>query len=195
MLAAPTHGFVFLCAPKTASTAVQQAFSEHAQLLTSSPPSLKHIPAVGFDRDFAPILARHGFERSSYVTTSLIREPVDLAVSWYRYRTRRGLRGRPRYTGDMSFDAFAELIASGEDDFRPGGKFYCSKDGSLLVERLYKYDHMDDCIAWMSQRVGASVQVPRINASPAIEVTVSAFARRLLEELLAVDLELYAAAR
>lgn len=191
MLAAPAHGFVFLAAPKTGSTSIQLAFADHAQLITNRPPSLKHVTAIGFDRDFAPILTRHGFERTSYVTTSLIREPIDLTLSWYRYRSRRAIRGRPRYTGDLSFDAFAEQIAAGEADFRPGGKFYCSKDGTLLVERLYRYDHLDACVDWMSERVGASVEVGRVNASPQREVTVSAFARRTLEDVLAVDLELY----
>lgn len=195
MLAAPSHGFCFLASPKAASTAIQRAFAEHAQLLTPGPPSLKHLSAADFEADIAPLLARHGFARSSYVTTALVREPVDLTLSWYRYRTRRNLQGSARYTGDVTFDEYAERVVAGEGGFRPPREFLCDGDGTLLVERPYKYEHAEDLIAWMAERVGAPVEVGRANVSPQRDVEVAPSTRRLLEGFFARDLEIYAAAR
>lgn len=195
MLAAPKFGFVFLASPKAGSTAIQRAFAEHAQLLTPGPPSLKHVTAAEFEADFAPLLAKHGFDRSSYVTTCLVREPVELTLSWYRYRSRRGIAGTAHYTGELSFDEFAERVVTGHGAFRKPSDFLCDADGRLLVERPYRYENVGDCIAWMSEQVGAPVKVGRANVSPPRDVTVTAATRRMLEEYYAADTELYRAAR
>ncbi len=195
MLAAPSHGFVFLASPKAASTAIQRAFAEHAQLLTPGPPSLKHLSAAEFEADIAPLLAKHGFDRSAYVTTALVREPVDLTLSWFRYRSRRNLKGSARYTGEMSFDEYAEQVVAGEDAFRSPREFLCDERGELLVQRPYRYEHIDACLGWMVEQVGQPVEVGRANVSPQRDVEVSPATRALLEQHFARDLEIYAAAR
>ena len=48
MLAVPKYGFVVLAVPKSGSTALEAAFTKHAQLVTSGPPSLKHVTAREF---------------------------------------------------------------------------------------------------------------------------------------------------
>ena len=195
MLAAPKFGFVFLASPKAGSTAIQRAFADHAQLLTPGPPSLKHVTAAEFETDFAPLLAKHGYDRSSYVTTCLVREPVELTLSWYRYRSRRNIAGTPHYTGDLSFEEFAERVVAGRGAFRKPSEFLCDSGGRLLVERPYRYEHVDAAVAWMSELVGAPVRVGRANVSPPREVTVSDATRRMLEDYYAADTELYRAAR
>ncbi|MFN8193051.1 MAG: hypothetical protein U0R80_02070 [Nocardioidaceae bacterium] len=194
MLAAPKFGFVFLASPKAGSTAIQRAFAEHAQLLTPGPPSLKHVTASEFEADFAPLLAKHGYERSSYLTTCLVREPIDLTLSWYRYRSRRNIAGSPHFTGDIGFDEFAERVVSGRGAFRRPRDFLCDADGRMLVERPYRYEHVDACVAWMSEQVGEPVSLRRVNVSPPREVTVSATTRQLLEDYYSVDLELWESA-
>ncbi len=195
MLAAPSHGFVFLASPKAASTAIQRAFADYAQLLTPGPPSLKHLSAAEFEADIAPLLAKHGFDRSAYVTTALVREPVDLTLSWFRYRSRRNLQGSARYTGDMSFDVYAEQVVAGQGGFRPPREFLCDEQGTLLVQRPYRYEHVDACLAWMAEQVGQPVEVGRANVSPQRDVEVSPATRALLEQHFARDLEIYASAR
>lgn len=194
MLAAPKHGFVFLAAPKTGSTAIQRAFTSHAQLVTNGPPTLKHVTAAEFEADFVPLLVKHGYPRRDYTTTCLIREPIDATLSWWRYRSRRNLVGRSHYTGEMSFDEFAERVASGRGAFRRPTQFLCGADGRLLVDRLFRYDHVDACVAWMAAQVGVPVRLRRVNVSPRRETEVSPSARRALEEFYRTDLALYEAA-
>jgi hypothetical protein len=195
MLAAPKYGFVFLAAPKAGSTAIQRAFAEHAQLVTSGPPSLKHVTATEFEADFAPLLARHGYDRGDYETTCLVREPIEMTLSWWRYRSRRNLAGQPHYTGDMDFDAFVDLVVTGRGAFKRPAEFACGPDGRLLVDRPFRYENVDACVAWMASLVGAPVAVGRANVSPVREAAVSASARRRLEEFFAEDLAIHAAAQ
>jgi len=193
MLAAPKFGFVFLAAPKAGSTAIQRAFTEHAQLLTPGPPSLKHVTAAEFEADFAPLLAKHGYPRATYQTTCLVREPIDLTISWWRYRSRKNIRDSAHYTGEMSFDQFAEIVLAGGGDFRRPAEFACDAGGRLIVDRPFRYDNVDACVSWMATLVGEAVEVGRANVSPQREVAVSPETRRALEEFYADDLALYEA--
>ena len=45
MMAMAHAGFVFLSMPKAGSTAIQQHFSKHAQILFRQPPGMKHMSA------------------------------------------------------------------------------------------------------------------------------------------------------
>lgn len=194
MLAAPKLGFVFLASPKAGSTAIQRAFKGQAQMLISAPPSLKHLTAADFETDIAPLLAKHGYPRSSYATTCLVREPIDLTVSWWRYRSRPQVLGRPHYTGEMSFDEFVDRVVSGRGAFRTPSQFACDEHGRTLVDRTFRYDHLDACVAWMAELCGAHIELERVNESPRRAVEISAASRAKLEEFYAADLALYEAA-
>ena len=194
MLAAPKLGFVFLASPKAGSSAIQRAFRSQAQLLFSAPPSLKHLTAFEFEADVAPLLAKHGYARTSYATACLVREPVDLTVSWWRYRSRTEALGRPHYTGGMSFDEFVDRVVSGRGAFRTPSQFACDPDGHALVDRMFRYEHLDACVAWMAELAGVDVELERVNVSPRRAVEVTASARSKLEEFYASDLTLYEAA-
>ena len=50
-----------------------------------------------------------------YETCAVIRHPVNKLISWFQYRSRPQLTGKPRYAGDMSFK---EFINSHEGDFK-----------------------------------------------------------------------------
>ena len=194
MLAAPKYGFVFLASTKAASTAIQRAFKSRAQVLFSSPPSLKHLTAADFESDVAPLLVKHGYPRSSYVTTCLVREPIDLTVSWWRYRSRPGLVGRPNYTGEMSFDEFVDRVVSGQGAFRTPSQFAADDQGRTLVDRIFRYEHLEACVAWMAELSRAKIELERVNVSPRRTVEISAASRAKLEEFYAADLALYEAA-
>lgn len=187
MLAAPKHGFVFLAAPKAGSTAIQRAFTPHAQLVTLGPPSLKHVTATEFESDFAPLLDRHGYERSTYTTTCLARDPIEATLSWWRYRSRTGISDRPAYTGNTSFEEFAELVVAGKGQFKRLADFACGPDGRLLVERPFRYENLEACVAWMTECVGEPVSLRRANVSPQREAVLPASTRRRLEEYFAAD--------
>ncbi len=191
MLAMAHAGFVFLSMTKTGSTAIQRRFDGHAQLVVRKPPAMKHMRARTFERLVAPTLEAYGFPRESYELVCIVREPVDWAASWWRYRARPGFEGRPRYTGGMSFEEFAEQILAGEL-FLGSSANFVSDEGTVLVDRIYRYEHLEQAAAWMADRLGVTLPTPqRANASPSRELVVSPRTRARLEEHYAADLEVY----
>lgn len=189
MLAAPKYGFVYLAARKTGSTAIQKAFHRHAQLVTNGPPSLKHVDATEFEQRWAAVLLDHGYPRSDYETVCSVREPVDAVLSWWRYRSRPAIEGRPGYVGDKSFAEFAESIVSGEVRLVTAAEFTVGG-----VDRVFRHDHVDRLVDWMRNKVGKRVPVEQANVSPPRVAEIPASTRHLLEEFFAADLEIYARA-
>ncbi|MGZ4446756.1 MAG: hypothetical protein ACXVWZ_06755 [Nocardioides sp.] len=196
MMAMAHAGFVFLSMTKTGSTAVQRHFEQHAQLLVRQPPAMKHMTARTFRARVAPLLERYGFPRESYELVAIVRDPVDWAESWWRYRSRPAARGKASYTGDLGFDEFAERLVAGDVFLGSSANFVSDGQGRVLVERLYKYEHLDQAAAWMAERLGVeSPTLTTVNASPQRGCTVSPATRALLEEHLADDLAVYRSAR
>ena len=194
MLAVPQFGFVFLATTKTASTAIENVFAPHAQIVARRPPSLKHTTARSFHTFFAPILEKHGYPRDGYELTCVIREPIDWTASWWRYRSRPDAR-KANYTGDMTFDEFAGRVIDGEINIGNMRKFVSSKDGEIAVSTMFRYDRIDGAVAWMAERIGIPTpQLQPINVSPSRQTSISPVTRARLEEHYADHLALYEAA-
>jgi hypothetical protein len=197
VLAAPRHGFVFLSAPKSGSTALETAFMPYAQVVLKGPPRLKHTNANSFHRFVAPMLQFHGWERDSYEVVAVVREPVDWLLSWWRYRSRDDLRrsGAPQYAGHLSFEEWAdEQIANDLQGIGRMSRFVAKQDGTMGVDRLWRYEHIDGIRQWMSERVRRNVEVPVANVSPPRSAEVPDALRRRLEEFLVPEYELYESA-
>ncbi len=185
-------GFCFLAMTKTGSTAVERTFQRHAEIVVRRPPRMKHATARTFDKVFVPVLEHYGHPRESYELVCVVREPVDWAHSWWRYRSRPETVGTPQHTGGLTFDEFAERIAAGEVDLGTASNFVRTRAGRPPVDRVYRYEHLDDAIAWMAGRLGVDVPpVGRVNTSPRVDVPIAASTRRLLEEHYAQDVVLH----
>ncbi|GHJ58921.1 hypothetical protein NOK12_14390 [Nocardioides sp. OK12] len=195
MIAAPKYGFVVLAVPKSGSTALEAAFAKHAQLVTSGPHSLKHVGVQGFERDIAPLLDEHGYPRTGYEVAALVRDPVSWMSSWWRYRSRPGIVGTATYTGEMSFDEFVGRVSTGEIDLPSQSSYVTGPDGAPGVDRLYRYEDLDDFLAWLHECLGPKKarksQLKQRNVSPERQHEVSAATRDLVEEVYAADVALH----
>ena len=184
------RGFVFLSMPKAGSTVLQKHFARHAMILFRQPPGMKHMSASTFETVLAPWLERYGHPRSSYETMCLVRHPLDRAVSWWKYRARPEAQGQPNWTGDLTFAAFADRLVSGEVPLGTSSNFVTDAEGTIIVDRLYRYEHLDRATAWMSERLGIAPPFrDPTNVSPARDRQLAAATRARLEEFFARDLE------
>jgi hypothetical protein len=194
MMCFADRGFVFLSMPKAGSTVLQKHFARHAMILFRQPPGMKHMSAVTYEATMAPWLERYGHPRASYETMCLVRHPIDRAVSWWKYRSRPGARNP---TGEMSFATFAEGLVSGEIPLGTSANFVTDNAGEqVLVDRMYRYEHLDAALTWMSEQL--CIEPPVLeptNVSPDRPGEMDAGTRVRLEEFYARDLEIYAAAR
>ncbi len=192
MMAMAHAGFVFLAMPKAGSSVLQREFGKHAQILVRNPPMAKHMSAARYERVFAPWLARCGHPRSSYETMCLVRQPLERAVSWWRYRARPDLRGKPNFTGDMSFAMFADRLISGEIGLGTATNFVTDQHGNVIVDRIFRYDNLQSAADWMASCLGIKTPaLPKVNVSPQRDLDLDAATRARLEAYFAPDLALY----
>ena len=188
-------GFVFLSMPKAGSTVLQKHFARHAMILFRQPPGMKHMSAVTFETVLAPWLERYGRPRDSYETMCLVRHPLDRAVSWWKYRSRPEAAGQPNFTGDLSFAQFADRLIAGDVPLGTSSNFVTDADGKVIVDRIYRYEHLDAAAAFMSRQLGIDPPVLEpTNVSPARQGQMDAPTRVRLEEHFAADLAVYEAA-
>ncbi|WP_432677506.1 hypothetical protein [Nioella aestuarii] len=101
---------------------------------------------------------------------AVMREPIDWLGSWYRYRSRPQLDGKPNSTAGLSFDDFVDAwLEPTRPPFAEVGsqaKFLSDDQGALAVDRLFRYDQIEGLVSFMEERLGTSLEVPRANVSP-----------------------------
>jgi len=70
---------VLLSVPKTGTTALEGAFSPHAEIILRNPPPLKHAPIYRYRRFLKPLLVQGGgADESALKTVAVVR---DLSVT------------------------------------------------------------------------------------------------------------------
>jgi hypothetical protein len=185
----------FLAVPKTGSTAYEQALGAHADLVVRDPPQLKHAPIYRYNRFFRPMFEKQG--APDMETLAVMREPVDWLSSWYRYRGRPFMHGKPNSTAEMSFDAFVEAYTRGTP---PGfanvgsqAKFLEPRPNGTRISHLFRYDDQAALDAFLQERLGVRFDLPRANVSPRKEVALSASVAEKLRRKRAEEFALYAA--
>lgn len=160
---------VFLAVPKTGTTAIEGALAPRASLVLRDPPQLKHSPVYRYRRFLAPFFAKAGGE-DDLATMAVVRHPVDWLGSWWRYRGRADLDGHPNSTAQVSFDDFVEEYCRGKPAAfaRVGSqaRFLLDKDGSVGVDHLFRYEDQPRLVAFLEDRLGLRITLPRLNVSP-----------------------------
>ena len=186
------QGLVFLATPKTASTSIETALSPLAAVVVMRPPQLKHTNAQKYQRHVAPFLGDPKGE--TFVTTALMREPVDWLGSWYRYR-RRDDEVPEKSTRALSFDDFVRAYCQAEQpEFAKVGAqaTFLTQRGFRLVDFIFRYERMDLFVKFLERRLGTRVSLPVTNVSPTETLSLSAPVAALLQQHCAADFSLYA---
>lgn len=185
---------VFLATPKTGSSAVEAALADHAALTILRPPLLKHTTVHRHHRFIGPYLKQASGQ--DFAVCALIRHPEDWLGSWFRYRLRTDTRPENRTVG-KSFDDFVSAWCSDPPpQFAAVGsqaKFLQPRQGAG-VDHLFRYEDIDRFTAFLCDRLGRRVELPRVNVSPAGETALSAPVQALLRKSAARDFALHAAA-
>lgn len=186
---------VFLSVPKTGTTAYQEALAPLASMVILDPPELKHAPLYRYNRFFRPMFEK-ACRTDDMETLAVMREPISWLGSWYRYRRRPFMQGRPNATFDVSFDDFVEGYMQGNP---PGfanvgsqAKFLEPRPNGTAVTHLFRYEDQAGLIAFLEQRLDTSITLPRANVSPEMTLTLSPQVERKLRRKKAEEFDLYA---
>lgn len=176
MLVFMKEKLVFLSVPKTGTTAFQTALGPRADIVVSNPPELKHAPLYRYNRFFRPM-----FEKACKIedmeTLAVMRHPVDWLGSWYRYRQRPFLQGKPNGTHGISFDAFVLAYCQAQ---RPGyasvgsqAKFLEARPNGTSITHLFRYEDQARLIAFLEDRLQVTLKLGRENVSPEMSLALS----------------------
>jgi len=165
---------VFFSVPKTGTTAIETALAPHASLAVTEPPELKHAPVYRYNRFFRPMVEK--FIGEDVETIAVLREPVSWLGSWYRYRQRPFLEGRPVSTIGLSFAEFVEGYIS---DPRPAyanvgsqSKFIEPRPNGTSIHKLFRYENLGACVRYLENRLDLEIDLPEVNVSPEADLTL-----------------------
>ncbi len=165
----------FLSVPKTGTTAYQTALGGRADMVISNPPLLKHAPVYRYNRFIRPMFLNVCDAEMELM--AVMREPVSWLSSWYRYRRRPFMKGKPNNTFDVSFDEFVSACMKGK---RPGFaevgsqlKFLETQPNGTGITHLFRYEDQPRLQRFLEDRLDVKLELARENVSPEIEVHLS----------------------
>ena len=183
MLVFEREKLVFLALPKTGTTALETVLEPMAGMVLRHAPNLKHTPGYRYESFLKPYLNKCGLKNLR--TTCVVRHPVDWLGSWYRYRSRPEKDGAFNSTKHMSFNRFVDEYASDVPakwaNLGFPSRFIRDNDGAVMINDLYQYEQMPVFVAFLEQRLGKSIVLPRRNVSPHAPLDLSEETRRKLE--------------
>ena len=186
---------VVLAVPKTGTTALATALAPHADIVVNDPPELKHAPVYRYNRFFRPMFEKAcGVENLDIM--AVMREPISWLGSWYRYRQRDFLRGKPTSTAEISFD---EFILGYLEDEKPAfarvgsqAKFLEPRPNGTQAKYIFRYEAPQETILFLEERLGIKLDLGRENISPTRNLELSPHIEAKLREKYAEDFALYA---
>lgn len=185
---------VLLAVPKTGTTALEQVLAPRASIAVLDPPELKHAPVYRYNRFFRPMFEK-ACKTDDIETVAVMREPVSWLGSWYRYRSRAFLKGRPTSTDGLSFDEFVLAYADGQNkpfaNVGSQARFLEARQNGIGVSHLFRYEDQPRFLAFLQDRLNVTLDLPRANVSPKLELSLSASINRKLRDACPEDFELY----
>ena len=183
---------VFLATPKAGSTAIETALESLASVSIQRPAPLKHLSARDFRAHLASLLQARG---APFTTVALMREPLSWLQSWYRFRLRDDQDDPDHPMRGRSFEDFVNDYMAptppAHADLGCQSDYLTGPDGTLLVDRLFRYEDIDALVHFLEDRLDCMVTLPRINVPPSVNVTLSPQAATTLQSRLAPDFTLY----
>ena len=158
---------VLLAVPKTGTTAIEAALSGKASMIISDPPELKHAPVYRYNRFFRPMFEKAC--KAEMQTFALMREPISWLGSWYKYRQRPFLDGKPNSTATITFDEFVLAYMKGEKPpFANVGsqvRFLEPRPNGTKVDHLFRYEDVDKWTSFLEERFDQTMTFERLNVS------------------------------
>lgn len=167
MLISVDKRLVLFSMPKCGSSALQAALGPHFGAVFAGPARMKHTPFHKYNKFLKPYLAT--FSDQPFETICLFREPLDWHRSWWRYRQRPRAQRKGTSTAAMSFAAFIEHnLADSHRAARVGNqsRFVTAPDGRVGMDRIFRYENIDACHAYVCERLGVFVPLAQVNVSP-----------------------------
>lgn len=195
MLIGVRKRFVFVANTKTASTSIEHALAEHAEIMRGGSPERKHIRLSQIGPEYWFLFSHPKFPPDTFFRFGVMREPLSWIDSWFRYR--RGNKVDAPLPPDMSFEDFWR--ARDWNTQRADGtkylqsSFFTGPGGGVLADVIIPYERMNDYLPEIFELLNVRHALPRKNVS-AVRETGDPLSPSLLAEMrdfYAADYALY----
>jgi len=184
----------FLSVPKTGTTAYEKALAPRADMVISEPPMLKHAPVYRYNRFIRPMFLRVCDAEMELM--AVMREPISWLGSWYRYRRRPFMRGKPNSTENISFDDFVSAYVKGNKpgfaDVGSQAGFMKGQPNGTTITHYFRYEDQPRLQAFLNERLDINLTLTRENVSPPMELELTADVESRLRRKCAEEFDLYA---
>lgn len=184
----------FLSVPKTGTTAYETALAARADMVISEPPMLKHAPIYRYNRFIRPM-----FERvcnTELEVMAVMREPISWLGSWYRYRQRPFMEGKPNSTHGVSFDDFVLAYMKGKKpgfaDVGSQFQFMKTQPNGTGVTHFFRYEDQPRLRSFLEERLNVELILKQENVSPKMALPLSDDVARRFKKKCAEEFDLYA---
>lgn len=195
MLYFKEQNLVFLANPKTGTSAIEKALDSRASMVATNPPGLKHMNIGDYRKHIEPLLKRHAGGIPPRVFT-VLREPTERLLSWYRYRQRNGpVAKTERSTQGVSAEEFlSEVMSENPRPFAQSlgnqARFCGLANGRRPPDYLFPYEYPAALDEFLLAEFGV-IATERVNVSPAGAPDLSPALLERLRRFLADEYELY----
>ena len=183
----------FLSVPKTGTTAYETALAPRADMVISEPPMLKHAPVYRYNRFIRPMFLK--VCDAELELMAVMREPVSWLGSWYRYRRRPFMQGKPNATFDVSFDEFVLAYMKGKKpgfaDVGSQSNFMASQPNGTGITHYFKYENQDRLKSFLEDRLDVKLDLKSENVSPRMDLHLSQDVEQRLKRKFEQEFELY----
>jgi hypothetical protein len=126
---------------------------------------------------------------------AVMREPISWLGSWWRYRQRPFMKGKPNSTQGISFDDFVLAYLKGKKpgfaDVGAQSKFMETQPNGTGITHLFKYEDQAKLQQFLTDRLNVTFDLKQENVSPTIAQTLSAYVEARFRRKCAAEFELY----
>ncbi|PSL19752.1 hypothetical protein CLV88_105175 [Shimia abyssi] len=180
-----------LAVPKTGTTAYETKLRPLADIAFRK--GTKHMTMGKYHSRLAPFLQET--YRQNPERLAVMRDPVDVIRSWYKYRSPDRMGDNPYCHGGVSFDEFVLDVIS-DNPSKPAGvgsqrAFLSIPGGIVPVHHLFAYEHQRALRDFLSERFEREIEPKPKNVSPSIPAPISPEVERKLRTARAPEFELY----
>jgi len=195
MLIGVRKRFVFVANTKTASTSIDAALLDHAEIMRAGTSPRKHMHLSSALTEYDFLFENPKYPFGSFFKFGVMREPISWINSWYRYR--RGNQVESPLPASMTFEEFWRacdwnmIRADGSKSLQRD--YFTDADGNNLADVIIPHERINDYIPTIFAALKIHGSLPQLNVSrmPAAPLQISSELLAQMRDFYQPDYELY----
>lgn len=167
MLLSLSRKFVFVANLKSASSGIETAIGDHAEVRIIQTKFGKHDGLSAISQKFSWVKRFVPYEE--FFVFGVIRDPVDFLLSLYNSHQKPAFDGRKHSTKGMSFDDFLGTWCEQSWQARPQFQRFTDEHGRFRVNHLIELERLGEEFSRICERLElGEVSLGRTNSSPSV---------------------------